>query len=308
MKLTFITLALASSLLACNDPPADAADDSNSKSGSKGDKEKEKPKAPPPKTPEGVKITFDAGTSGASRKVTLDKTDITGELSCFSMECGLRLEKAPEDLTASIGGKEAKADKISLRLEFDVSEAVGNAAPKDALTYDKTIDTKLTLDITFPDGVKVSAPLPPLNVNYAVDEDFKKKLINGTPVLFGKEDPAPPKQHSIWYVGKMVDDGLFGPAKVMKEIDLVVVEERLPERDGKKKCSGYKATGETGPGRDADLWLVDYDVKIIERKTGKVVETKKFEADMDCPYVASNNKATSYPDTTAIAAWVRTKR
>jgi hypothetical protein len=306
---TMLALVASMAVVGCNeaassDVPADAKAKGGDESSSK-----EKEKSPPPKTPEGVKLSFEAGKSGASTKIKIDNTQASGDIGCFSLECTVRITKLPEGTKVKVGEHEGTADARSVSVPMDIAEAVGNGAPKDVLAYDKTLDTKVTVEITFPDGVKISGTVPPVTVKYAVEKEMQK-LLNGTPVLFGKEAEAAPAQHTIFFpgVGSQPLEGVLGPAKTMKEIDWVAVEQKLPERSADKKCSGYRATGETGPGKDANLFLVDSEVRLVERKTGKVLDTKKFEAKGGCPMFASGDKATQYVARDAIMAWLRTKR
>jgi hypothetical protein len=318
-----LTLVFAAAPLgACKDK-ANASEDADKDKKSEGDSAKDDKKSDKKddkkgdgkaksahKTPDGVKVEF-AKPSGSVSKITLTGMDAKGEVSCFGTTgCGVRLEKLPEGTKAKLGAAEATAEgKSQLKLEFDMGEQIGKASVEDALRYDKTVDPQLTLELTFPDGVKVSAALPGLTTKYFIEQTMEKDLINGKPVLFGKEAADPPKAHSILFLDALLDrDAVIGPAKTMSEIDLVAVKEPQEKRSGNKKCTGYKATGDKGPGTDADLMLVDWDVKIIERKTGKVVDSKKFEGEKRCPFVASNGEATSYPDRRAIQTWLRSKK
>ncbi|MFO0551175.1 MAG: hypothetical protein U0271_22485 [Polyangiaceae bacterium] len=310
-----VALTVATPLAGCKKPTSDSGDsdkksDKSDKS-DKNDKKSDKPKKPAAKTPDGVKISFSLKSLGSNTEVEISGVKADGEISCFGeLECTLRLNKLPEDTKVKIGEVEETASSAgSVSVKFDMGDVIAKAAPTDALRYDKKVDPARNVDITFPDGVKVSEKLPSLSTNYMIESTLKKKLPNATPVLFGKEADAPNKTHTIFLTDQLGSDDIFGPAKTMSEIDLVAVGESLPERDGNKKCSGYKANGETGPGRDADLYLVDKEVKLYERRTGKIVDTKKFEAKAgECPMFANGSKATEYADSREIAAWLRTKK
>ena len=289
---------------------SDDSDKDDKKDDKKSDKKDDKKAKSAAKTPDGVKIEF-AKPSGSVSKITLTGMEAKGEVSCFgSTGCAVRLDKLPEGTKAKLGAAEATAEgKSPVKLAFDMGEQIGKASVEDALKYDRTVDPGLTLELTFPDDVKVSAALPGMTTKFFIEQTLEKDLINGKTVLFGKESLDPPKAHSILFLDALLDrEAVIGPAKTMSEIDLVAVKEPQEKRSGDKKCKGYKATGDKGPGTDADLMLVDWDVKIIERKTGKVVESKKFEGEKRCPYVASNGEATSYPNRRAIQVWLRSKK
>ena len=219
---------------------------------------------------------------------------------------------APQTTLLTATACEAYVDSLTgaaTQAASELGDALAKATPKDALSYDRTVDPGLSLEVTFPDGAKVSGALPGVTAKYMLEQDLEKKLANGTPVLFGKEPEAAPAAHTILFLGALMEDEkVMGPAKTMAEIDLVAVHTALPKKSGDKKCTGYKATNEQGPGREADLMLVDWDVSLIERKTAKVIEKKTFEAEKRCPMFAQGNETTSYPDRREIQTWLRSKR
>jgi hypothetical protein len=298
-------------------PPAETEEEEDEKPAKKKKKDKgeedktdDKPKKTAAKTPDGVKLSFSKKSAGSNLDVTVSGIDAKGQISCFGdLDCELRLEKLPADTKVKIGSNEKTAGTTPVSVNFDMAAVIAKASPSDALKYDKQVDPEQSVELTFPDGVKVTEKLPPVTTKYLIESELKKKLPNGTPVLFGKEVDAPQTTHTILNLaGALSLDDVMGPAKTMVEIDWVAVETKLPKRPAGKKCKGYKSTGDTGPGREADLFYEDWEVKIVERRTGKVVETKKFEASARCPYVASGNEATTYPDSRTITMWLRGKR
>jgi hypothetical protein len=301
-------------------PPAETEEDEEEEKASKkkkkkdtkddeGDK-KDKPKKSAAKTPEGVKLTFTAKSAGSNVDVAVSAIDAKGEISCFGdLECALRLEKLPDDTKLKVGAQEVTSANGRATVNIPMGDVIAKASPGDALKYDKKLDPEQSVELTFADGVKVTEKLPPRTTKYLIESFLKKKLPNGTPVLFGKEVDAPQTNHTILNLtGGLALDDVMGPAKTMSEVDWVAVESRLPKRPAGKKCTGYKAKDEKGPGREADLFFEDWDVKIVERRTGKVIESKKFEANDRCPMFASGNEATTYPDSRAITTWLRGKR
>jgi hypothetical protein len=325
---TVLSLSLGavalSSLGGCKKPPppAEAEDEDedeekSSKKKKKGDSDKgdkgdksDKPKKAAAKTPDGVKLTFTAKSAGSNVDVAVSGIDAKGEISCFGdLECALRLEKLPDDTKLKVGAQEATSANGRVTVNIPMGDVIAKASPGDALKYDKKLDPEQSVELTFADGVKVTEKLPPLTTKYLIESFLKKKLPNGTPVLFGKEVEVAQTTHTILNLtGGLTLDDVMGPAKTMTEVDWVAVETRLPKRPAGKKCTGYKSTGEKGPGREADLFFEDWEVKIVERRTGKVIETKKFEANDRCPMFASGNEATTYPDSRSITMWLRGKR
>ena len=306
---SLLSFAVLTSAAGCKKDAPPSEGDSSDKSGASSDSKSKKSDKPAAKTPDGVTLEWSKPTGSVS-KLTFTKLEAKGELSCFGgTGCAVRLEKLPEGTKVKLGAKEEVAKASALRVEFELGDALGKATPKDALSYDRTVDPGLSLEVTFPDGAKVSGALPGVTAKYMLEQDLEKKLANGTPVLFGKEPDAAPAAHTILFLGALMEDEkVMGPAKTMAEIDLVAVHTALPKKSGDKKCTGYKATNEQGPGREADLMLVDWDVSLIERKTAKVIEKKTFEAEKRCPMFAQGNETTSYPDRREIQTWLRSKR
>jgi hypothetical protein len=276
------------------------SDDLFKPSSSKGVSAAEKKPIEP--TPPGAKIEWH------ELDFTITGTSIKGSVLASGVKYRFSISGLPEGTQVKVGDKEESATAYYTH-DLDFGAAIGQTPPADALDYQKKIDPKASVQITFPDKVKISSALPPVAVKFGLEEALKN-LKNGTPVLFGNEPDTNPAAHTIlWpYANTIDDEGLFGPAKTMRDVDWIASEEELPLRTGGKKCSGYKASDEAGPGKTLDLSLQDWNVHIIERKTGKVIDTKKFEADGTCPLSAFGDVATSTPGWDAVKAWIRTIR
>lgn len=276
-------------------------------------KEESAPAKPPKsaaKTPSGVKIEFGKPSGSVSKITFTNMSDVKGTVGCLGRGgCKLTLENLPSGTKVKLDTVEVESEgNKRVSLEFDMGEQIAKASVKDALKYDKVVDPLKTLEVVFPDDVKVTAALPGLTTKYFIEHQMEE-LLNGRPVLFGKESAEPSTTHTILFADALLDsESLIGPATTMAEVDLVAVKEALPTRSGGKKCKGYKATDGKGPTTEADLMLLDWEVKLVERRTAKVLDTKKFEGESKCPYVASGGTATSYPNRRAIQAWLRGKR
>src|SRR5690606_17771847 len=105
------------------------------------------------KTPDGVKIEFTKPVGSVSKLTLSNMPTVKGSVACFGgTGCKVDLEKLPAGTKVKVGSsKEEEADgKKTLHVEFDILEEIGKASTDDALKYDKTVDPKLTLEITFP--------------------------------------------------------------------------------------------------------------------------------------------------------------
>jgi hypothetical protein len=119
------------------------------------------------------------------------------------------------------------------------------------------------------EGVLTIRPDAMKNVMWRVAEEIDKG-----PMTFGADDVAKGAPRSIFVVG----DELIGAQVKFREVDLIAVPLR-EERDAGRSCGGYGSGGTVS----APLVYVDRNVKVYDRRSGKVVKEKKFTAPIDCP-------------------------
>lgn len=267
-------------------------------------------KEPPAKTPDGAALVWSEESSQQVLKVTgLD--GLKGTWSCDdALKCSVRIDKAPKGTRLQLGASpEETASYGFATASVDGAAAIGQAKIDDAYDYQKRIDLKQKVVITFPDGVRLEGPLPPLSVKFDVTRYFEKRLPDERPAPFGDESEPISKGRTILFQANSLSDArVLGPGTKLRDVDYVALPKSLPKRPADKKCSGYTRTNGGGEPQTLDLFLIDKEVKLFERRTGKLVETKTFAGTTTCPMFASGGEATSYADDDAIVAWLRTRR
>ncbi|MBI4957739.1 MAG: hypothetical protein HY908_37375 [Myxococcales bacterium] len=281
------------------DEPAPSAGPATSPGGG-GTQERPRPPAPP--------VTALPTVEWKDGKLTLKEIGAKGTVHVPDFEYSVRLEKLPRGTKVKLGEREEDAgDRGDFAAKLDLAARIGELTPKDAFDFRYKLDPQASLRLTFPGGGALDVSLPPHSVSYGASKALEA-LKDGRPVLFGPGDvgASAPAAHSLIWVehGKAE---IFGPAQKLRDVDWVALADKLPGRPG-KSCSGYKATGEKGPGRTIQVKLVDEEVSIYERRTAKLVDKKTFGAREDCPMFASGDDASTYPDREAIKRWLRERR
>lgn len=222
----------------------------------------------------------------------------------FDLDWSLSFEKLPKGTKVRVGDQSAVTDERgSTALKVPIADAIGGLAPKDALRFDYKFDPKLTLELELPDGTKVTTQVPGSAVNYGVQKAFE--ALKDKPVLFGKEPLEPQTKHSV-VLATTLQPEVLGAAATLREVDWVALADKLPGRAG-KMCTGYKGKDEKAT-MSLPLDMVDHEITIYERKTAKVIDSKKFIAPEKCPMFVMGDKATTYPDNEEIKKWLRERR
>lgn len=240
----------------------------------------------------------------ADTKLSFRGIPSTGSLLLSDLDCTLTFEKLPAGTQVSVGDVRGSAnDSGYLSLKVPFAERLGAISPLEAIDFRSKIDPKLTASMEFPTGVKLSLPLPSLGVSFGVKSALAKAP--NRPVLFGSSDTKNgPSEHSVLWLG--ASEEVLGPAKTLSEVDLIAVKDNLPVRKG-KQCPGYKISGKDEK-QTLEQELQDFEVSVVERRTSKLVAKKRFPASPDCPMLAFQGRAQSYPDTNEIKAWLRELR
>ena len=96
-------------------------------------------------------------------------------------------------------------------------------------------------------------------------------------------------------------------AQTVDAIDWVAISTKLPDRQG-KMCTGFKKTGETGPGESLPLVMHDQKMTVYDVRTCKEIASKDFKAPESCPVITFSKEASSYPSKDDMKAWLRTLR
>jgi hypothetical protein len=109
------------------------------------------------------------------------------------------------------------------------------------------------------------------------------QIIRGSglrPTVFRGDRPEPAKPPVLWS-----EPGLqfLGEARLVRDVDIVAYWEPSGDRRPGQSCGMYK-TGPMGPTVMVDQLLQDYQLVVVERRTGKVLLTRLLVAqDGPCP-------------------------
>jgi hypothetical protein len=182
-------------------------------------------------------------------------------------------------------------------VKVDVRDRLG------AMSVDEVIGKKVTFDIAFtidmPGYERVEGRVPPQRVDRSLREALVRS--RGVGLAFKDEPAARPKPATAIVVDTSSDLRRIGPLQRMWDIDWVAVEEREAQPAKTKRCSGYD-------NGDLTLELTASLVTIHERRTGKIIEKKRFEASDRCPSFASvsaNRTSPQFVSKEDIDRWVR---
>ncbi len=231
-----------------------------------------------------------------------DKTPFSLRASFHGFPVGTTIDIGRESY--SIG------DAGSFERLIDVGAELGQA--EFHAVFDTPWPLNVSIAVTFPGAKTFSEKVPPQN-QYAT----KRMLAAGFasvregPVIFTNEPAAPAKARNVFFVPHPIgiaDPEIIGTIKQVNDVDRVAIEKHaLTETT--IHCHGLKrTTDQKGSDEALIVRLVNSEVQIFDRRTGKVAATKLFAASKDCPVFALGNKgeeAKTYPSKDAIKEWLR---
>ncbi|MFO0675860.1 MAG: hypothetical protein U0169_04960 [Polyangiaceae bacterium] len=243
----------------------------------------------------------------ADTKLSFREIDATGSLFASDLQCTLSLEKLPPGTRVRLGTEEGTASPTGfVAIKHSLADKLADVSATEALDYRTRMPVGVPAVLTFANGVGASIPLPNVALSYGIKSALT--AARNRPVTFGKSDEAAPAatEHSIAWLG--TSEEVLGPAKTLRQVDWVATQENAPARTG-KMCPGYKITGKSGTEtKDLQQQLQDWEVVVFDRKTTNVVAKKVFEASKDCPMMAFQGVAKSYPNTAEVKGWLRELR
>jgi hypothetical protein len=224
----------------------------------------------------------------------------TGEASTTGSKMFVRLSNVPTGTHWQAGGKQGDlqgtpGDSIDLGSYDDQIGAI-----KIADFHAATVQPPSPVVFLLPSGQRLEVPLPKLQVGGL--DNLMARAEHG-PLLFGGEQATSGAIHGIYRVVGMVDatKEIVGSPSTLRDIDAVALQNTTYGRD-KKTCNYGDMSGSVQTTRDAQLGTTE--VKIIERRTGKLLATRTFPNDR-CPgAVAEMEHVKAEADSAAIEAWV----
>lgn len=124
----------------------------------------------------------------------------------------------------------------------------------------------------------------------------------GTGVAFPGDDAAPEKPRAAFY---MYRKRLFGEAQRLSDVDLIVVTD---DKTRTSSCGTYTAS--SGSSISYSITYYDENIKLVDRRTGRVVSQRFFRAPPErCPTsfsakAGANAGTSSFPDRAQVEAFI----
>lgn len=257
------------------------------------------------KRPPGVKITPSATTSSTSTYGTRASVACVGGKSCtgtIANSLTLTLTDVDAGTTVDYAGTKGRTATRTISLSPDVGQYLGAVSLADIFKEYPVSSFDLPLKLEFSDGttVQTKANLPANALRPALGSTFSK--LSQGPVRFPGDGDGPVGSRSLLLVPKGT---LFGDATKMADLDLVAV---VTDKTRTLSCGSYRGAI-TGKITTLDRNLYDGEVKVYERRTGKVRASRTFLAEAPaCPTSTYNSASlTAYYDQTQLEPWLRTQ-
>lgn len=244
--------------------------------------------------PSGPPLTVAAIDRGDLEIVELRSDGARGARLAFDFE-GLSYSVRPADFppgsAIAIGGVATPAESRAV----DASDVIAALPPRDALLWDTWVDPKLEIELRVPGFAPTRVSAPPRKPGWNLRGALAGAIDH--PVLFKGEtaqDP-PAARHTLVHTGGVVE--VFGPATALRDVDWVAVEIALPAREG-RACPAVE-------GGTVALVLDGHTVKVVERKTSRVVVERAFVAADKCRPGLKRSDARQRPGFDEQRAWLR---
>lgn len=233
-----------------------------------------------------------------------EEKDMWGQAMIVDGSYSLFVKGFPPGTTISVGTATATVDEEGDAMVETKVVALFGSLPTESLGQpDATIDGSV-FTVTPPGAGAIEVKIPPQSA-YGV-KDTLLTVASGPLLFSGETSTEGPVRNAVWFHG--IERRLIGaPAPTLADLDAVVIVVR-PDSDKTKVCTGY--TDDAGkPQPDVTMRLKDTVVKIIERRTGRVVAETSFPPSEECPtWLTAKEGAAevrdSYEPSDAMLAWI----
>jgi hypothetical protein len=130
--------------------------------------------------------------------------------------------------------------------------------------------------------------------------DVLTKVEKG-PIHFAGDKPGEPEQRKNVVFADNTYGGIFGSAKVARDIDGIALARRLA--GWSKDCTGYRySDGTVAP--NVKVSIQPTEITVYDRRSGKVLAKQTFDADPSCPRTALGKRGHSYFPEKDVNAWL----
>ncbi len=202
----------------------------------------------------------------------------------------------PAGTKITLGSESGTVESSSWHCKVPIKDAIAKAPAEDSVG--KKIDLGLTLQLEIPGYELVTQKLPLQSVKPAIGKGFAR--IVDRPVTFSSEPEKSPID-GLLALDRNRTPRLFGNPKTTADIDLIAVEDQDDKPSREKTCTGYRKS------KAVTLQMFDSDVKLYDRRSGKVLAERKFSASDHCPSFAfvTDGKTSNRVSDTDIDKWAR---
>jgi hypothetical protein len=194
-------------------------------------------------------------------------------------------------------------DVTTLVTSIDVTKDYAELSPGDAFRC-KAIRPAVKYTLQVPGYEPLTRSVPPRQACRAIAQWFAG--VPSHPLLFPGEsqEDAPVSVHSAYDAPRMQ---VWGDAKTLREVDWIATSADLPAR--KKTCAINRSpyTHKT----TLTLAMVDDEITVRERKTSRVVASRRVAASSQCPSEdpgpgwAPDGELVTIPEPDDASAWLR---
>ncbi|TPN84685.1 hypothetical protein [Aquimarina algicola] len=234
-----------------------------------------------------------------------DNEDMTGRINLSQGQLSITVWGFPPKSTINIGTETGIVNAEGYAsIETMVDEFYGVISTKN-LNSPKLDDLFFYIKTQKEEDIKVKLPATSV---YGIDK-YLAQIVNG-PILFEGEEPKESSIQSIYCHLGISSNSIFGNAPTLKDIDAIAVLEQKRSTIN-RVCDGY--VDKAGKNNTLIIFLNEITIKVFNRRTGKLITSKRFESFDDCPssYFAMNsndNKRDSSIPKKEISRWLNSLR
>jgi hypothetical protein len=257
------------------------------------------PRPPPKPAPAPTATWSDDGYApklefeGSAGDFTADVDGSYGDLLL-----SVRASQVPDGTVIRYGDKIAKIDNGYGSLEAPLDYPFGSVELKDAIDYKRKVDIGLEFQIELPRHEPATIQLPPISLRQAASSSFEE-VAKGSVEFAGEPEDDGQRETLVQFsIGSSIEE-VFGPGKLVQDIDLVAIEEKI-ETDERKLCKGY-TTG------SIDFSIVHSTLRVYDRRTGELTAETTLEPANKCPSMTmtTGGEASLWVSQDAKSKWLR---
>jgi hypothetical protein len=256
--------------------------------------------APPP-TPEAEppKATWeDDSVSGRVLKIGNCGIEVGASGRHGRLYLDISIKGCAEGTVVSVGEtKKIVKSAIFERFEAPTDFALAAAPMRAADEVEASAESGASIAVKLPRTKPRVEKIPKLKIWHAVAGALSSAA-DGPVKLFGETASAEkPETVAILTLSRSIAK-VIGPGEKLQDIDLVAFQRSI-ETDRHRRCGGYDKGS-------AEVYYVDNEVRVFERRTGKLFQERTFKATEECPRViyTQDGKGRHYVRDEEVELWI----